>query len=89
MIHGILILGAHYRNSTAILVWMIFELVILMYASYVGVILVILLTRQHGDEQLSFGWVIYGIFMSATNILFILWTILVAKGARNEIKEEE
>ena len=69
---------------------MIFESIVIAYAFYIGgSFLVIFLTEQHADKQVPFGMVICGIFISVTNIAFVLWTIFVAKSARNEIKGEE
>ena len=89
LIHAILIFGAHFRSSKAIFVWMFFQIIALIYAFYVGGKSVVCLTKAHAEKEVNSGWLIYGIFISVTNILFVLWTILVAKAARSEIKVGE
>ena len=88
LIHGVLILGAHCRSSCTILVWIIFAWMDLIYAFYVGINSVILLTKTHEtNEENRFGQFILGVFYAVVNIIFVLWTILVAKSARREIKD--
>ena len=57
----------------------------LVYAFYVGIKSVYLLTDK--DEKNDFGKIMVGVFYAVVNIIFVLWTILVAKSARREIKD--
>ena len=79
IIHCILIFGAHTRNSTAILVWMV--LAILSCIGYV--ILVVLGVIAIADAGTAA--VVFIVFMVGI-ILFQIWTIIVAKNARKEIE---
>ena len=58
-------------------------------AFYVGIKSVYLLTKTHDEtnEKNDFGQIILGVFYAVINIIFVLWTILVAKSARREIKD--
>ena len=88
LIHGVLILGAHCRSSCTIFVWIIFAWMDLIYAFYVGIKSVYLLTKTHEtNEEKEFGQIMLGVFYAVVNIIFVLWTILVAKSARREIKD--
>ena len=82
IIHCILIFGAHTRNSTAILVWMV--LAILSCIGYV--ILVVLGVIAIADAgAAAAGVVVFIVFMVGIS-LFQIWTIIVAKNARKEIE---
>ena len=81
IIHCILIFGAHTRNSTAILVWMV--LAILSCIGYV--ILVVLGVIAIADAGAAGAGVVFIVFMVGI-ILFQIWTIIVAKNARKEIE---
>ena len=82
VIHCILIFGAHTRNSTAILVWMV--LAILSCIGYV--ILVVLGVIAIADAgAAAAGVVVFIVFMVGIS-LFQIWTIIVAKNARKEIE---
>ena len=48
----------------------------------------LLLTKTHEtNEEKEFGQIMLGVFYAVVNIIFVLWTILVAKSARREIKD--
>ena len=81
-------MGAHCRSSCTILVWIIFAWIDLIYAFYVGIASVYSLTKTHEtNEKNDFGQIWLGVFYAVVNIIFVLWTILVAKNARREIKD--
>lgn len=87
IIHCVLIFGAHTRNSTAILVWMV--LAILSCIGYA--ILVVLGVIVLGDFRAGAGGETAGdnvVFIPVMIgiILFQIWTIIVAKNARKEIE---
>jgi hypothetical protein len=51
-------------------------------------IMTLLLTKTHEtNEEKEFGQIMVGVFYAVVNIIFVLWTILVAKSARREIKD--
>ena len=84
VIHCILIFGAHTRNSTAILVWMV--LAILSCIGYVIlVVLGVIAIADAGAGAAAAGVVVFIVFMVGI-ILFQIWTIIVAKNARKEIE---
>ena len=84
IIHCILIFGAHTRNSTAILVWMV--LAILSCIGYVIlVVLGVIAIADAGAGAAAAGVVVFIVFMVGI-ILFQIWTIIVAKNARKEIE---
>ena len=82
LIHCILVFGAHTRNSTAILVWMV--LAILSCIGYV--ILVVLGVIAIADAGAAAAGVVVFIVFMVGIILFQIWTIIVAKNARKEIE---
>ena len=85
IIHCVLIFGAHTRNSTAILVWMV--LAILSCIGYA--ILVVLGVIVLGDFRAGAGGDGLGVVFIPVMIgiiLFQIWTIIVAKNARKEIE---
>ena len=60
----------------------------LIYAFYVGIKSVYLLTKTHEtNDKNEFGQILLGVLYAVVNIIFVLWTILVAKSARREIKD--
>ena len=85
IIHCILIFGAHTRNSTAILVWMV--LAILSCIGYVILVVlgVIAIADAGAAGAAAAGVVVFIVFMVGI-ILFQIWTIIVAKNARKEIE---
>ena len=83
LINGLLVFGAHTRNSTAILVWMVLAIIECIILGIVIVLFIIAITYAG-----FFHWIIaLVVAIYAGIILFIIWTIVVAKNARREIKE--
>ena len=88
MIHCILILGTHTRNSLAILVWMIFAILSCIGNAIIAVMAIIVFAQTGegaGAIAFSVGTILFFIGM----IVFEIWTIIVAKNAREEIEDEE
>ena len=87
IIHCVLIFGAHTRNSTAILVWMV--LAILSSIGYAILAVLGVIAIAHAGAAVAAGGVavVFIIFMIGI-ILFQIWTIIVAKNARKEIDAE-
>ena len=87
IIHCVLIFGAHTRNSTAILVWMV--LAILSCIGYAILAVLGVIAIAHAGAAVAAGGVavVFIIFMIGI-ILFQIWTIIVAKNARKEIDAE-
>ena len=86
LVSGILLFGASEQNPTAILVWIGFALIgVIAYAIW-AIITVIYLT--HLDSSFFINPVlcmICPLFIGGELILFQIWTILVAKRARDKI----
>ena len=84
----ILIFGAHTRNSTAILVWMILAILScigLAIICFLGIIAIDhIMGSGAGEEQFVVATVLI-VFMIGI-ILVQIWTIIVAKDARKEIE---
>ena len=93
LISGILIFGAKMRNPTAILVWMVFaiiEVVWLIVVAVMAIIAAIAVSGVASQHNLNAGgsiaiYIVFIIFVGAL-ILFKIWTIIVAKKAREEIQ---
>ena len=85
LIHGLLVYGAHARNRTAILVWIVLAIIDCIILCVIIVIFVIAVAYG-GAVHWMFGMVVIAIY--GGNILFDIWTIIVAKNARREINEE-
>jgi len=83
LISGVLIYGAHTRNSTAILVWMILAAIECIWVIVIAIFAIIGLIGGGAG-----GGAIFAIIIFAGIIFFLIWTIIVAKNARNEIKDE-
>ena len=88
IIHCILIFGAHTRNRTAILVWMV--LTILSCIGYAILAVLGVIGIVHAGESGAGGdavsvLVVFIVYMVGI-ILFQIWTIIVAKNARKEIE---
>ena len=91
VIHCVLVFGAHTRNSTAILVWMV--LAILSCIGYAILAVLGVIAIVHAGEAGAGGdavsvLVVFIVFMVGI-ILFQIWTIIVAKNARKEIEAGE
>ena len=85
IINCILIFGAHTRNSTAILVWMILAILSCIGLAIMGVFVVIAIAHLYAGEEQVVVVTVSIVFMIGT-ILFQIWTIIVAKNARKEIE---
>ena len=90
LISAILVYGAHARNHTAILIWMVFTILQCIGAVSAGIYLTILVVggnkKLMGDELIIF---IVLIIYIVVVILFQIWTIFVAKKARKEIQQDQ
>ena len=84
LINGLLVYGAHTRNSTAILVWMVLAIIECICLCVITVLFVIAVAYAGVLHWI----VILVVAIYAGTILFTIWTIVVAKNARREIKEE-
>ena len=91
IINCILIFGAHTRNSTAILVWMVLAILSCIGYAILTVLGVVAIAHAGaagaGGEAVGVA-VVFIIFMIGI-ILFQIWTIIVAKNARKEIEAGE
>ena len=88
IIHCVLVFGAHTRNSTAILVWMV--LAILSCIGYaILTALVVVAAGAAGAEGEAVGFAVVWIVFMIGSILFEIWTITVAMNARKEIEAGE
>ena len=86
IIHCVLIFGAHTRNSTAILVWMVLAIL-----SCIGLVIMAVLGII-GIAHLGAAGEVVGVVLIVLMIgiiLFQIWTIIVAKNARKEIEAGE
>ena len=98
LIHCILIFGAHTRNKTAILVWMILAILACIGVAIIAILGVVALggvsalAGAHAGAaaagQVAVVAVVFIAFMIGI-ILFQIWTIIVAKNARKEIEAGE
>ena len=97
LIHCILIFGAHTRNKTAILVWMILAILACIGVAIIAILGVVALggvsalAGAHAGAaaagQVAVFAIVFIAFMIGI-ILFQIWTIIVAKNARKEIAAE-
>jgi len=97
LVSGILIYGAHKRNRTAILIWMVLTIigVIGLIIASVWVIYAIVFASDslHEldidiDAEDGLGLAVLSVIIAGIFILFEIWTIIVAKRARAEIHKE-
>ena len=89
IIHCILIFGAHTRNRTAILVWMVLTILSCIGYAILAVFGVIAIAGHAGAAGAAgetLGVVIVFIVFMIGIILFQIWTIVIAKNARREIE---
>jgi len=87
IIHCVLIFGAHTRNSTAILVWMVLAILSCIgdtILAVLGVVEIAGAAGAEGEAQAVGAVIVFIVFMIGI-ILFQIWTIIVAKNARKEI----
>merc|ERR1711976_229797 len=90
LINAILIFGAHTRNSTALLVWMILGgIEAAVYAVYVvlHIISIVYLAEHEYADQFggAIGALVVVLIIYATLAGIIIWTIIITKRARGEI----
>ena len=89
IIDCILIFGAHTRNSTAILVWMILAILSCIGSAILAIFGVIEIAgagAAAGAAGEAVGVAIVFIVFMIGIILFQIWTIIIAKNARKEIE---
>merc|ERR1711973_795318 len=86
LISGLLVYGASKRNSTAILVWMILAIIECIVFAILAILAIVGLGYVRSE---AIGYAIIGIIIFIGLIFFHIWTIVVAKNARREIKEGE
>ena len=87
MINGLLVYGADNRNSTAIAIW-----IILASADLGGIciFIVLVIIQQTGDSgRYDIPMLIAILGLYAVILFFTIWSIIIAIGARKEIKEEQ
>ena len=95
LINCILIFGAHKRNSTAILVWMVLAIIecigIAIYAIFIIVVGVAVGAGAAGAKVTAIAMLILAIVIvfSIGIIILLIWTIIVAKNARKEIENTD
>ena len=91
IIHCVLIFGAHTRNSTAILVWMVLAILSCIGYAILAILGVVAIAHAGaaGAPGEAVGVVIFFIIFMIGIILFQIWTIIVAKNARKEIEAGE
>ena len=102
IIDCVLVFGAHTRNSTAILVWMILQIlyciVYTIFAIFViaaiagaGVVGAVVAPDAAGAAAVAgvlVGVAVVFIILMIGIILFQIWTIIIAKNARREIEAD-
>ena len=91
IIHCVLIFGAHTRNSAAILVWMVLAILSCIGYAILAVLAVVLVAHAGaaGAAGDAVTVVVVLIVFMIGIILFQIWTIIIAKNARKEIKAGE
>ena len=99
IIHCVLIFGAHTRNSTAILVWMVLAVLSCIGYAILTILGVVAIARLNalsnayasaaGAAGDAVAGVVVFIVIMIGIILFQIWTIIVAKNARKEIEAGE
>ena len=80
MISLILVYGAHTRNGTAILVWMVLVMINLVWI--VIIVILAIITLVGGASGSLIGLIVIYIGL----IFYVIWTLIVAKNARKEIE---
>ena len=88
LIHCILVFGAHTRNSTAILVWMVLAILSCIGLAITAVLGIIGIAHLGAAGAAVGVGVVFIVFFIGI-ILFQIWTIIVAKNARKEIEAGE
>ena len=91
IIHCVLIFGAHTRNSTAILVWMVLAILSCIGYAILAVLAVVVVAHAGaaGAAGDAVTMVVVLIIFMIGIILFQIWTIIIAKNARKEIEAGE
>ena len=93
LIAGILILGAAIRNATAIIVWIVFAVIKLIFWLIVTIAVIVGLAMVDDNvpdskgKDLAIGWVVFGLILAIVEIIYTIWSIYVAKKAIDEIRE--
>ena len=90
LINGLLVYGAHARNSAALLVWIVLAVIESVYLCLIVILFSLVpFAKINGAQIPDWVWVIYVIYVAAYFgiFLFTILTIIVAKNARKEIKE--
>ena len=90
LIHCILILGTHTRNSIAILVWMVWAIISCIGNAIIVVMAIIEIAQTSagaGVNAIAVSVVPVVFFIGI--IIFEIWTIIVAKKARMEVEAIE
>jgi hypothetical protein len=88
VINGVLIFGAHTSNSTAILVWMVLGgIEAVVYCIYIILLIMTAVTlgAHAGQFGSLIGLIVAHIIIDAILVGVIIWTIVIAKRARQEI----
>jgi len=96
LVSGILIYGAHKRNRTAILIWMVLTIIGVIGLIVVSVLAIIFVSDSEFVSEFDteidagdgVGIVVLSVIIAGIFILFDIWTIIVAKRARAEIHKE-
>jgi len=96
LVSGILIYGAHKRNRTAILIWMVLTIIGVIGLIVVSVLAIIFVSDSEFVSEFDteidagdgLGIVVLSVIIAGIFILFDIWTIIVAKRARAEIHKE-
>ena len=95
IIHCVLIFGAHTRNSTAILVWMVLAVLSCIGYAILTILGVVAIARLNAYASAysaagdAVAFIVVFIVIMIGMILFQIWTIIVAKNARKEIEAGE
>ena len=80
LISLILVYGAHTRNGTAILVWMVLVMINLVWIVIIVILAIIALVGGASGSLIGLIVIYIGL------IFYVIWTLIVAKNARKEIE---
>ena len=96
LINCILVFGAHTRNSTAILVWIILAILSCIAYAIIAILGIAIIAGAGalgaavGDPAVAagvaFGVLVFFIIFMIGIILFQIWTIIIARNANREIE---
>ena len=76
------IYGGYKRNSTAILIWMVFAIILLIVVVILTIIGLVIIITYFDSDTIAIITGVSGISFA----IFLGWSICVAKNARNEIE---